>query len=469
MSSPTDVDCKQARQPARWRGNLLALCVSLACASGAVADEGDRVDELEQRVADLEAMVQTLLEERRGGSVSEKELRRIAESSAEDARAAREVAEEVRSRAEPVLAAAEENSGGPDFYYGGFIKADTIVSDFSDGEVAGGSIGRDFMVASTIPVGGEGEGAVTDFHARQSRVNFGLRHQVDDNNELGAFVEFDFLATPGGDERVSNSYSPRMRHAFVTWNKWLVGQTWNTFMDVATLPESVDFIGPSGATTFGRQTQVRYDDGNFAIALENPETTITPPGGGARIVTDDHQLPELAARYTWNGDRGHVQLGGMLRQLAYEDDAAGIDDDELSWGVSLSGKVPVGRDDFRWMVHHGDGLGRHVGLNFVNAAVIDDRGRLEPIGTTGGFVAYRHWWTDRLRSSAVLGYLTVDNPVRFTGTGVNHSNWSGQVNLFYSPVDALSFGIEYLAAEREIESGDSGRLDRLQFTGKYSF
>jgi hypothetical protein len=43
------------------------------------------------------------------------------------------------------------------------------------------------------------------------------------------------------------------------------------------------------------------------------------------------------------------------------------------------------------------------------------------------------------------------------------------VNLFYSPVDSLAFGIEYLAAEREIESGDSGRLDRVQFTGKYSF
>ncbi len=462
--APT-VDSTEPQGAIRWRRNLLALAVAIACAGPALADDGDRVEELEQRVADLEAMVRTLLDERRGEPGSDPEVQRVVEES----RATREMVEDMKARAEPVLAAAEEEKAGPEFYWGGFIKADAIVSDFSEGEVAPGSIGRDFFVPSTIPVGGEGEGAVTDLHARQSRVNFGLRHQVDENNKLGAFVEFDFLATAGGDERVSNSYSPRMRHAFITWNNWLVGQTWNTFMDVGTLPESVDFIGPAGSTSFGRQTQIRYDNGNFAIALENPETTVTPFGGGGRIVTDDHLLPELAARYTWKGDWGHVQLGGMLRQLAYEDAEAGIDDDEMSWGASLSGKFPIGRDDIRWMLHHGDGLGRHIGLNFVNAAVLTDAGELEAISTTGGFVAYRHWWSERLRSTAVFGYLDVDNPVEYTGSGVNSGNWSGQINLFYDPVDSLSFGVEYLTAEREIEAGDSGRLDRVQFTGKYSF
>jgi len=465
MSCRPNPASAEAKPTSHWRRGLLALSISVALASPVLADDADRVAELEQRVADLEAMVRTLLDERPDQPASGEQLQRVADES----RATREMVESIQSRAEPVLAAAEEKAAGPQFFYGGYLKADAIVSDFSDGEVAGGSIGRDFLVASTIPVGGSGEGAVTDFHARQSRVNFGLRHQVDENNKLGAFVEFDFLATAGGDERVSNSYSPRLRHAFVTWNDWLIGQTWNTFMDVATLPESVDFIGPAGATTFGRQTQIRYSRNNFAIALENPETTITPFGGAGRIVTDDHLLPELAARYTWKGDWGHVQLGGMLRQLSYENDAAGIDDSATSWGLSLSGKFPVGRDDFRWMVHHGDGLGRHVGLNFVNAAVLTDNGDLEAIGTTGGFVAYRHWWSDKLRSTAAFGYLDVDNPVEYTGTGVNSGNWSGQVNLFYTPVDSLSFGIEYLTAEREIESGDSGRLDRVQFTSKYSF
>lgn len=464
MSCRLQLATAEAKNPPRWRRRLLAVSISIALVNPALADDADRVAELEQRVAELEAMVRTLIDEQPERRAAGERLERVAEES----RTTREMVESIRSRAEPVLAAAEEKSSGPQFYYGGYLKADAIVSDFSDGEVAGGSIGRDFLVPSTIPVGGQGEGAVTDFHARQSRFNFGVRHQVD-ANKLGAFIEFDFLATPGGNERVSNSYSPRMRHAFVTWNDWLIGQTWNTFMDVATLPESVDFIGPAGATSFGRQTQIRYTKNNFAIALENPETTITPFGGAGRIVTDDHLLPELAARYTWKGDWGHVQLGGMFRQLSYENRAAGIDDTTSSWGLSLSGKFALGRDDFRWMVHHGDGMGRHIGLNFVNAAVLTGSGDLEAIGTTGGFLAYRHWWSDTLRSTAAFGYLDVDNPVEYTGTGVNSSNWSGQINLFYTPVDSLSFGIEYLMAEREIESGASGRLDRVQFTSKYSF
>lgn len=449
MNGEQVIDATRTGKSSIWRGVVLALFISLFSVGPTLADEADRVAELEQRVADLEAMVQKLLDE--------------------ESRETRKIVEEIKARAEPVLAAAEDEADSPEFYWGGYVKADTIISDFSDGQVAGGSIGRDFFVPSTIPIGGKGEGAVTDFHARQTRVNFGARHQVDENNKLGAFVEFDFLATAGGNERVSNSYSPRLRHAFVTWNNWLIGQTWNTFMDVSTLPESVDFIGPAGATSFGRQTQIRYTNGGFAVALENPETTITPFGGGARIVTDDHQMPELAGRYTWKGDWGHVQLGGMLRQLSYEDAELGVDDDEIGWGVSLSGKFPVGRDDIRWMLHHGEGMGRHIGLNFANAAVLTDNGALESIGTTGGFLAYRHWWSDRLRSTALLGYLDVDNPVQYTGAGVNRGNWSGQVNLLYSPVNAFSFGIEYLTAEREIESGETGRLDRVQFMGRYSF
>jgi len=174
-------------------------------------------------------------------------------------------------------------------------------------------------------------------------------------------------------------------------------------------------------------------------------------------------------RYRWAGDWGHLQLGGLLRQLAFEDAALGVDDEQTGWGVSLSGKFAVGRDDLRWMVHHGDGMGRYVGLNFANAAVIDNDNELENISSTGAFVAYRHLWNEKWRSNAVISYLDVDNPVEFTGMSANQSNWSGQINLLYSPVKPLTLGIEYLMAERELENGLSGRLNRLQLSGKYVF
>jgi len=448
----------------------LVSIIGAWCAIPALAG-GDRVAELERRVAELESMVEALLDQR--GATAERAdvtARRAAADAAgarQDAAAAHERIAELDRQVQPMIAAADEHGDAPEFFYGGYIKTDFIVSDFDDGKLAGDSIGRDFLVPSTIPVG-PGDGEVTfDAHARQTRFHLGTRHEIGEAR-LGSFIEMDFLVTPGGNERVSNSYSPRLRHAYVTYDNWLVGQTWNTFMDVATLPESVDFIGPAGSTSFGRQPMIRYTRGGLAVALENPETTITPPGGG-RIETDDNSLPELAARYTWNVDWGHLQLAGMLRQLEFEDDSFGVDDTETGWGLSVSGKAMLGRDDVRFMVLGGEGLGRHVGLNFANGAAVTASGDLQSIGTLGAFVAYRHWWSQRWRSTAVLSWMEVDNPVRFTGTGVGESNWSGQVNLLYSPLPPLTVGVEYLTAERKLEDGRKGRLNRFQFTGKYAF
>ena len=454
---------KTVRNENLLQRTILMLAVCAWCSAPVMAD-GDRVAELERRVAELESMVEALLEQNSNAGVQTSDAARQASA---DAAATREQVAELDRKLAPMLAVAEDKADTPEFFYGGYIKTDFILSDFSDGDVPGNSIGRDFLVTSTIPVGGKGEGLQTDFHARQTRFNFGTRHQVGDA-KLGSFIELDFLATAGGNERVSNSFSPRVRHAFVTYNNWLVGQTWNTFMDVATLPESVDFIGPSGSTSFGREAMIRYSQGGFAVALENPDSTVTPLGGG-RIDTDDNSIPELAARYTWNGDWGHLQIGGTLRQLEFKDARLGVDDTATGWGLSLSGKAMLGRDDIRFMIVGGEGLGRQVALNFANGAAITDTGDLEAIGTLGGFVAYRHWWNQKLRSNAVLSYMEVDNPVRFTGTGVNASNWGGQINLLYSPVPPFTFGIEYLMAERELENGLDGRLDRVQFMAKYAF
>jgi len=444
------------------QGIVVMLLVSAFCAAPVWAD-GDRVAELERRVAELEAMVESLLDQ---GTESGAQATAAARQASADAAAARERVEELEGKVEPVIAAASKKSDKPTFSYGGYVKTDFMVSDFDDGTVGGDSLGRDFYVPAIVPIGGD-DSTNFDAHARQTRFNFGTSHEIG-GHTLQSFVELDFLTTAGGTERTTNNFSPRLRHAFVKWNNWLVGQTWNTFMDVATLPESADFIGPTSGTSFGRTPMVRYTNGGFAIALENPESSITPLGGG-RIETDENKLPELAARYTWKGDWGHFQVGGMLRQLEIDDNAAGLDATETGWGVSVSGKVMLGRDDIRYMVHAGDGLGKQIALNFANGAALTDNGSLEAISTVGGFVAYRHWWTQKLRSSVTFAYLEVDNPVRFTGTGVNKSTWNAQVNLFYSPVQPLSFGVEYLTAEREIESGATGQLNRFQFTTKYAF
>ncbi len=351
----------------------------------------------------------------------------------------------------------------------GYIKVDAMMSDYSDGTIASGSVGRDFYIPSLTPVGGVDEDAQFDAHIRTSRFRFSTSTPTAEGDNINGVFELDFVVTSGGNERISNSYLPRVRHAYLTYKNWLVGQTWTTFMDVGSLPESLDFIGTTDGITFGRQVMVRYTNGGLQLALENPEATITPFGGGSRIVSDDNSVPDLVAAYTSKHDWGYWKVAGLLRQLSY-DNGGDIDADETSYGVSLTGKFLLSNgDDIRFTFNTGSGLGRYSALNAVNGAVLTESGDLETIDSMGYGIAYRHVWSEKARSSIMFSAFEADNDVALTGLSTTESTYSTRVNYLYSPTKALTVGAEYAFAHREIESGIDGDMNRIQVSAKYAF
>lgn len=354
--------------------------------------------------------------------------------------------------------------------YAGYVKLDAITQRTSGGQLPNGSILRDFLIPGAIPVGGNGSGWDTDFNARQTRFILKTATDVGAEHTLNSHIELDFMVTDGGDERVSNSYVPRLRQAYVTYDNWLFGQAWSTFQNVGALPDSLDFIGPTPGTVFVRQPMVRYTKGGLMLAVEQPETTVTSPTG-ARILGGDDTLPDFVARYNLSGGWGNLTAAGILRTLRISDDDLGLaGDSALGYGLSLSGKLALGaRDDLRFMGTVGDGLGRYIGVNIVNDAAIDLDGDLDPIFTYSGFAAYRHLWSDKLRSSLAGSYFKADNPVALTTGGVTDESWNIFANLIYSPVAPLDIGIEYMYAERTLENGMSGDLQKVQLSTKYSF
>jgi hypothetical protein len=449
--------------PRRRLAVMLALLLAgSACNSVLAQDEDARIRMLEARVAQLEALVHDLLHEHRP-PVDVAEIEDMA-------------AEVAEARTAEILTAHHEEEDEVArrhcYKFGGYVKLDALYSDFGAGAVAGDSAGRDFYLPTAIPVGpGAAAGeSYLDLHAQSSRLNFSSTHILDNDQRLGSFVEIDFMMSDTGDERVSNSFQPRLRHAFLTYEAWLFGQTWTTFQNVAALPETLDFIGPAESTIFIRQPLARYTRGPWQFALENPETTLTPYGGGPRVVTDDSRAPDVVARYNGDGEWGGFTVAAILRQLRYEHAAAGIDDSASAWGISLSGVLKAGaRDDLRWMLSSGRGLGRYIGLNTADDAVLDVHGQLQAIDSTGLFGAYRHYWNDRWRSSLALGFLWVDNDADLTGLGVTREARSLHLNLIYSPQPQLDLGVEFIYADRAIESGADGDLQRLQFSAKYAY
>jgi len=358
---------------------------------------------------------------------------------------------------------------GTRFSYSGFIKLDTMWSDYDDGEIADSSIGRDFYVPSTIPVGGAGESADFDSHVKQSRFQFGTDTDLAGGGTLLSRLEVDLYGSSLGDERLTNTYGVQLRHAYVQYRQWLFGQTWSNFMDPGALPESADFIGPSDGTIFVRQPLVRYTMGNWSFSGENPETTITPFNGGTRISSDDNNIPDFTAAYTWKFSRGYLRAAGLLRQLKHETTGANaIDDTTEGAALSLTGKINFGPNDLRFSFTGGEGIGRYVGVNFNNDAVLTAGGELEAISGWAAFAAWRQVWNDRIRSNFMLSLSEYDNPAA-AGLAANEDSWSWAINTIYSPTLKLDVGLELRFAERGIESGASGQMHRLQAVAKYSF
>ncbi|MCG9711617.1 porin [Shewanella insulae] len=352
-----------------------------------------------------------------------------------------------------------------EFKFGGYVKADVMFSDYSNGAPDSGNLSRQFYVPGTI-YGTPGNGKqVVDFQARESRFNFKTTTDLD-GHKLTGFIELDFMTHADGNERVSNSYSPRIRHAFVSFDNWTVGQTWSTFMNPGSLPENLDFVGAAEGTPFVRQTQVRYTNGGFQFALENPETTVTPNGGGARITSGSGIVPDFVARYNFKTQGGaKFTLAGIGRQLNLEKN--GIDSQTMGYGVNFTGVIPVGDDDLKLSATAGDGLGRYMALNYANAGVLDADGDIKTISSFGGFASYRHWWNDKWRSSFTLSGFKADNDVALTGGAVNEESYSGYINLLYSPVKPMTVGVEYMYAENTKQNGDKGELNRVMFSVKY--
>lgn len=354
------------------------------------------------------------------------------------------------------------------YKFSGYIKFDAMFSDYSSGSLASNSAGGQFYIPATIPTGTGSGDTVTNFQARESRINFQSSTTLPSGDKLSTFIEMDFFLSPGGDERVSNSYQPRLRHAFFKYNNWLFGQTWSTFQDVGALPENLDFVGPAESTTFERQSMIRYTSGAWEIAVENPETTLTVNDGAGRVLGRDG-MPDLIARYTAKIGDGYIKAAGMVRQLQSERGAT-PEESDTGFGLSVSGKHPFANGgDLRWMATFGEGTGRYLGLNTANDAAITETGEIEAIEQFGAFVSYRHPWNDKWRSNFTYGFLQNDHNLAHVSGAVTKDVYSVHVNLLTSPVPKLTIGGEIMFAERKLENGDKGDMTRFLLSAKYAF
>jgi hypothetical protein len=345
-----------------------------------------------------------------------------------------------------------------------------MFTDYSDATPSGNSLMRQFYYAPQIPVGdGSANDDITaDFQARETRINFSAATTTPGGDSITAFIEMDFFIHDDGNEVVSNSYSPRLRHAFIKYNKWTFGQTWSTFQDVGALPEALDFVGPAESTTFIRQAMVRYTTGNLELAVENPEAFVAGAGDAER---GRSTMPDLIGRYTFKlGDKGsYVKVAGLYRSIKVGD-IAGSQRDETGYGVSVSSKLMFGNGaDLRAMVTYGDGVGRYIGLGFVRDGYIGLDNEISTAEALAYFVSLRMPFGNGWRANVMYGNTSIDYDSDALAAGLNDSGSSIHVNLIKNILPKLDVGAEIIYGERELVSGTDGDFTRLQFSAKYAF
>ncbi|WP_144821211.1 porin [Marinobacter piscensis] len=368
--------------------------------------------------------------------------------------------------------------GGTTLSFGGFIKADVMVGSGGNGTRNAYSTGlpRNFATAANSDV----SDWKTGFSARESRFSFGTKTEDVAGHTLTTYLEMDFNQDQNGlgNETVSNSYSPRMRQAYGSWNNWDFGQTYTTFTDLAALPEILN-QGKMAAFIYVTQPMIRYNmaapGGKVMVSLENPEdgfrTDLAPYDS-----YDDQSYPDLAVRYQIRGNYGFYSIAGVLRN--FEDNDA--NETKTTGAVSLSARIPtIGRDDLRLQYSYG-ALGRYMGL-FTYPDVdlaAQAGGKVEPLKTFGATAAYRHFWTPSWRSNLTVSHTEiVDDLVNPTGAPLAggalsyfDSSTSVHANLLWAAHQNLTLGVEYAYWDfSEIAGSGSKQYEQVMASATLSF
>lgn len=339
----------------------------------------------------------------------------------------------------------------------------------------------DRFVTSSIPIEGSEEAGKTsrvEFSVVPSRFNFDLRTPTG-VGYMRAFIEADFAGANG---------NLRLRHAFGQWGRWLLGQAWSTFSDPEADPDGIDFEGMN-AISLQRQPQIRWtrplgERTAFAVAIEEANPDLT----GAEGV---NQVPDLVLRLRWDpertfsrfelfGEGSHIQTALLFRQLRGEvEGLTGAPRETLSttgYGINISGVLPApwaaDRDRIRWAWNAGRGIGRYIndlrnegGQDAWFDAASDS---LEPLSVASAYLAYEHWWRQRVRSTVTLGHVWIDNLDSQPHDALKRTE-RYSLNLVWSPIPRLDLVAEYLWGQRFNLDSQSGKAGQLQMGGTFRF
>ena len=280
------------------------------------------------------------------------------------------------------------------------------------------------------------------------------------DSKLGGKVEVDFAGT---------SDNLRIRHAYLTFNDWLFGQTTSSFASVHA-PEMIDFstnIGGTGASA--RVPQVRYSQ---KLAPATQLFVSAEEGNSKATQTGDlsYRLPVLTAKVTQGFADGKGLASARALVEHYKSDAA--NDDKTGWGAAVGANYQVAEPlkvsaDVAYMKGNSNHLyGSNSAYSVVGNSIEQNEAVAVQVGATYKF-------SPQLRSTLAYGALFADDGTDYAraiaNVDQNETVQQAWINFIYSPVKPVDLGIEYINGERKNFDGKKFSDDRVGFMARYSF
>ena len=327
----------------------------------------------------------------------------------------------------------------------GFVRGDAnyiiegSAGDFSDVAKTNGQT-RDKLVAT----------------AKTTRLGLDFKTSVN-GAEVGGKLESDFAGT-------NDSF--RIRQAYLTYENWLIGQTQSNFLSNHA-PFMIDFsTNVGGGTT--RLPMVRY---GFDLT---PATQLflaaEKPNSSAEDIKSS--VPTLTAKLAHNFDdkKGNASARALVEVYKDED----VNKRKAGWGLAAGTTYQV-LDPLKATldVSYTKGVnGILYGTN-ANDAFVDDEGNrnIEQNEIWAVQTGLTYSILSNLKTSLGYGALFADKDSDYAdlNEAANKEVQQAWLNLVYSPVKPLEFGIEYVNGERKTFNNGKFKDNRIGLMSKYSF
>ena len=257
-------------------------------------------------------------------------------------------------------------------------------------------------------------------------------------------------------------------------------------MDIDVFPNSLEYWGPSGMAFF-RNVQVRWmpiqGDSRMTIALERPGASADQGVYGGRIELQDvkprFQYPDLSAEYRLGRKWGYIELAGLVRHIAWEDqgtDAFALSGDATGWGLNLSSNLNLGKNDVvRLQGMYGEGVENYMNDAPADVGIENQSGNpIAPIKgvalpVTGVVAFLDHTWSTKFTTAIGYSMVDIDNAARQAPDAFSKAQYA-LGNVLYSPTPGVTAGVEFQWGNRDnFSDGFTSDIRKIQFSFKYAF